>query len=157
MSGRLIIFAFILLAVFSISSCTEDRYADWKIMNEQWFEEFKALHRNDSNFFETESGLCYHVIYNEHQYTRPHPTSRVRVSYKGELISGKVFDSGEDKYLYLQETIPGWREGLRLMRDGWHYIFYIPAELAYGKSGSGIVPPYSVLKFDLELKKTDNF
>jgi len=157
MINKLTIFSFILFSIVLISACEEEKYADWKIMNDQWLEEFKEIHKNDSNFFVTESGLCYHVIYNEYKYTRPHPTSRVKVSYKGQLISGKVFDEKENTYMYLQESIKGWQEGLRLMRDGWHFIFYIPAELAYGKKGQGLVPPHSVLKFDLELIKTDNY
>ena len=157
LTNKLIIFGFILFSVVLVSACEEEKYADWKIMNEQWLEEFKEIHKNDSNFFVTESGLCYHVIYsNEYKYTRPHPTSRIRVSYKGQLISGRVFDAKEDTYMYLEQSIRGWQEGLPLMRDGWHFIFYVPAELAYGKKSQGLVPPHSVLKFDIELIKTDN-
>jgi FKBP-type peptidyl-prolyl cis-trans isomerase len=157
MINKLTIFGFTLLSVILISACEEDKYADWKIMNDQWLEAFKEEHKNDSNFFVTESGLCYHVIYNDYKYTRPHPTSRIEVSYKGQLISGKVFDAEKGVAMYLPETIKGWQEGLRLMRDGWHFIFYVPSELAYGKDGFGLVPPYSVLKFDIELIKTDNY
>ncbi len=160
MINKLTIFGFILLSVVLISACEEDKYADWKIMNDQWLEAFKEEHKNDSNFFVTASGLCYHVIYKntESQYTRPHPSSSIRAKYKGKLISGKVFDNyNGDEFMNLAESILGWQEGLRQMRDGWHFIFYVPSELGYGKKGSGTIPPYSVLVFDIELLKTINY
>ncbi len=157
MINKTTFFGLLLLTIIAITACEEDKYADWKIMNDHWLEEFKEVHKNDSNFFVTESGLCYHINrIDTFKYTRPHPDSKIWVSYKGELISGKVFDEGEHKSFFLQETVRGWQEGLRLMRDGWKFTFYLPSNLAYGKNGSGLVPPYSVLKFDLELHKTYN-
>ncbi|MNJ65971.1 FKBP-type 22 kDa peptidyl-prolyl cis-trans isomerase [compost metagenome] len=49
-------------------------------------------------------------------------------------------------------VIPGWVEGLQLMHVGEKFKLYIPSELAYGEqSPSPMIPPSSVLVFDLEL------
>ena len=136
----------IITAISCFSSCKEDEYADWGILNEKWLE----THANDEGFLKTESGIYYKIIH-QSNYRRPNPTDWVRVKYTGNLIDGRKFDSGT-YYKYLYEAIAGWQEGLRLMRDGAHFIFYIPANLAYGEKGSGIVPPNSVLIFDMKLE-----
>ena len=134
--------------ILIFSACEEDKFADWKILNDKWLEE----HADDEGFNKTESGIFYKVIH-QSTYHRPNPGSVVIVDYKGELIDGTKFDSGTySNYLY--EAIAGWQEGLRLMRDGSRFIFYIPANLAYGKDGQGKVPPNSVLKFDITLVRS---
>lgn len=133
-----------------MSACKEDEYADWKVLNHSWLEQ----HKNDEGFVQTESGLCYRVI---HQgFMRfPNDNSVIRVEYNGKLIDGTTFDSGTF-YRYLAESIPGWQEGLKLMRGGARFQFYIPSDLAYGEDGQGSIPPHSVLIFDLTLVESMN-
>ncbi len=71
-------------------------------------------------------------------------------------MDNTVFDSsyqrGEPATFPLNAVIKGWTEGLQLMQEGGHYIFYIPAELGYGKKGAGrVIPPNSALIFEVEL------
>lgn len=143
--------AFVTLVLFLTaiiySSCKEDVYIDWKLQNERWYN----IHKNDSGFVTTPSGLCYKVI---HQGSQRHPNlqDRIHVKYKGTLIDGSVFDESSSSVLYLSQLVKGWQEGLPLMQDGGHYIFYIPSKLGYdtATTRSGI-PPYSVLRFDVKL------
>ena len=142
-------YIFILLSIILVfSSCNENEFVDWKNLNNDWLEE----HANDEGFSKTESGIYYKVIH-QSTYRRPNLGSVVIAEYTGKLIDGTKFDSGTySRYLY--EAIAGWQEGLRLMRDGSRFIFYIPANLAYGKDGQGKVPPNSVLKFDITLVRS---
>lgn len=144
-------YLFLIVIAFScFSSCEEDEFADWNTLNEKWLEQ----HANDEGFLKTESGIYYKIIH-QSNYHRPNLTDRIHAEYTGNLIDGRKFDSGE--YIrYLYEAIPGWQEGLRLMRDGSHFIFYIPANLAYGTKASGKVPPNSVLIFDIHLIRSGN-
>ena len=49
-------------------------------------------------------------------------------------------------------VIPGWTEGLQLMREGEKAELVIPYQLAYGAEGSsGAIPPYQTLVFEVEL------
>lgn len=49
-------------------------------------------------------------------------------------------------------VIPGWEEGIMTMKKGGKCTFIIPSSLAYGTAGSpGVIPPNSVLVFDVEL------
>ncbi len=105
----------------------------------------------------TPSGLRY-IVLEEGTGNTPSPTSNVRVHYTGSFINGKVFDSsvqrGEPIDLGLNQVIPGWTEGIQLMKEGAKYKFYIPWNLAYGERGyPGAIPPRSDLIFEVELIK----
>ncbi len=49
------------------------------------------------------------------------------------------------------ELLPGWEEGLALMKAGGTAKMAVPAELAFGEQGYGSVPPNSQIVLDVEL------
>ncbi|MCR5780075.1 MAG: FKBP-type peptidyl-prolyl cis-trans isomerase [Bacteroidaceae bacterium] len=105
----------------------------------------------------TKSGLQYQVL-TEGTGRSPKATDKVRCHYEGTLINGTVFDSsykrGEPADFPLNGVIPGWTEGVQLMKEGAKYRFFIPYLLGYGEHGAGSsIPPYSTLIFDVELIK----
>ena len=105
----------------------------------------------------TPSGLQYEVI-TEGTGASPSATDQVTVHYHGTLIDGTVFDSsverGEPATFPLNGVIPGWTEGLQLMKEGGKTRFYIPSDLAYGdRAASELIGPGSTLIFDVELLK----
>lgn len=101
-----------------------------------------------------ESGLQYEVL-TKGEGDQPGATDVVKVHYTGTLIDGTVFDSsverGEPVEFPLNRVIPGWTEGLQLMKEGAKWKLYVPAELAYGPRGSGAIEPHSTLIFEVEL------
>jgi len=87
----------------------------------------------------------------------PKATDTVNVHYHGTLLDGTVFDSsvqrGQPISFPLNGVIPGWTEGLQLMKVGDKFKFEIPPNLAYGANpppGSKIAPN-STLVFEVEL------
>ena len=82
----------------------------------------------------------------------------VRVHYTGYLMDGKIFDSSIERDepiefpLGQRMVIPGWEEGIALMKVGDKKRLIIPSELAYGANGAGgVIPPNATLIFDVEL------
>ena len=122
-----ITFPALLLLLFSIvfNSCKEDTFIDWKILNDNWYEQ----HKNDPGYKLTDSGLCYKVIY-QGDLRKPNSSSNVTVKYTGKLINGIVFDKSDSFQTNLSQVIKGWTEGISKMNVGGHYLFYIPANLA---------------------------
>lgn len=102
----------------------------------------------------TASGLQYEVI-KEGSGAKPTLQDKVKVHYHGTLIDGKVFDSsverGQPISFALGQVIKGWQEGVQLMTVGSKYKLFIPYELAYGERGTGGIPGYSTLIFEVEL------
>ena len=116
----------------------------------------KGIER-DSVIHITPSGLKYRVI-KEGTGNTPTTSSRVSVNYEGKLTNGMDFDSsykrGEPTSFGVTEVIPGWTEGLQLMKEGAIYEFYIPSNIAYGaREIPGAIPANSDLVFKVELIK----
>lgn len=118
-------------------------------------EEFLAANAKKDNIVTTESGLQYEVL-TEGSGASPAATDIVTVHYKGTLINGETFDSSYDRgqpiQFPLDRVIPGWTEGVQLMKTGAKHRLFIPASLAYGEMGSGEkIGPNETLIFEVEL------
>lgn len=102
----------------------------------------------------TESGLQYEVL-TAGDGAMPKAEDTVKVHYHGTLADGTVFDSsvdrGEPAEFPLNRVIPGWTEGVQLMKVGSKFRFTIPSELAYGARATGKIKANSTLIFDVEL------
>lgn len=115
----------------------------------------KAATPEADKWVETQSGLKYTIL-KEGEGVSPTATDEVTVHYVGQLTNGKVFDSsisrGEPTSFPLNGVIPGWTEGLQLMKPGGVAIFYIPGKLAYGERGAGAdIGPNETLLFGVQL------
>jgi FKBP-type peptidyl-prolyl cis-trans isomerase FklB len=111
--------------------------------------------KSKPNVKTTASGLQYEII-KKGNGEFPTDNSKVKVHYVGKLLSGTTFDSSRDRkqpaVFAVNQVVPGWIEGLKLMKPGAHFKLTIPPELAYGRAGAPpLVAPNSVLLFDVEL------
>ena len=116
----------------------------------------QATTTTSSDMTTTASGLKYKVITHGTGTVSPKPADVVKVHYTGTLLDGTVFDSsvqrGQPISFPLNRVIPGWTEGLQLMKVGDKFKFEIPANLAYGDhSPTPAIPPNSTLVFEVEL------
>jgi len=124
-------------------------------LNRDRGEAFLADNSKNNNIQVTASGLQYEVL-KKGRGPKPSSSSTVKVHYTGKNIDGQVFDSSVERKepisFPLNAVIPGWTEGVQLMNKGAKYRFYIPQQLAYGPSSpTELIPPYSVLIFEVEL------
>lgn len=91
-------------------------------------------------------------------------TDSINVSYFGWTSDGKIFDSSKKKdasadapiTLPLSRVIPGWTQGLTGIKVGSVVRLSIPADLAYGPNGSGVIPANAPLEFIVKINKIDN-
>jgi len=111
----------------------------------------------DSTLYKTTaSGLKYAII-KEGEGVAIEKGKQVVVNYSGFLLDGTKFDSSieRDEPLTLVagigQVIPGWDEGLLLLKKGSKARFIIPPALAYGERDLGKIPPNSTLVFDVEV------
>lgn len=111
----------------------------------------------DDQLSTTSSGLKYQMLEAGGGRT-PGQQSVVEVHYTGWLTDGTMFDSsharGTPTSFPVGRVIPGWTEGLKLMKEGGTARFVIPANLAYGNRAMGpVIKPGSTLVFLVKLIK----
>ncbi len=118
-------------------------------------EEFLLLNAKKDGVVETDSGLQVLVV-EEVEGVKPTLFDTVKIHQRALLLDGKIL---EDTYrqnkpdeVRILELIEGLQEGLQLMNVGSRYKFWVPAELAWGRKGTGNkIPPNAVLSFDIRL------
>jgi FKBP-type peptidyl-prolyl cis-trans isomerase len=118
----------------------------------------------------TENGL-YYVIEKEGTGDEVTPGTTMYVNYAGYLLDGTLFDTSFPEIakannvfnegreysplpvnVGMGQVIPGWDEGLLLLKNGAKAKFLIPSPLAYGEAGAGaMIPANSPLVFDVEV------
>ncbi|XP_027908240.1 peptidyl-prolyl cis-trans isomerase FKBP62-like [Vigna unguiculata] len=103
-------------------------------------------------------GLKKKLLKEGEGWNTPEVGDEVQVHYTGTLLDGTKFDSSRDRgtpfsfTLGQGQVIKGWDQGIATMKKGENALFTIPAELAYGESGSPpTIPPNATLQFDVEL------
>ncbi len=90
----------------------------------------------------------------------------VTVNYTGSLLDGTKFDSNTDPefghtdpFTFVTgpkgQVIPGWNQGVQLLKNGGKARLFVPSTLGYGKRGQGRIPADACLIFDIEVLKVE--
>ncbi len=150
---KLYILLFVLPMLWvSCSNDAEDNIPEdtknYDLINEQEILEY--LDEKNLTAQKNESGL-YYIIHNEGAGISPLNNSTVKVNYKGYFLSDSVFDENDDISFNLTGVIEGFSQGLQLLKEGGNISLFIPSKLAYKEFGNGIIPPNTVVNFDIEL------
>ena len=100
------------------------------------------------------SGVQYKII-KQGTGRRPTPNTKVKLHYEGRYIDGTMFDStykrGQTVSFRPNQTITGFRDALINMREGSVWEVYIPQHLGYGEHAAGMMEPFSVIIYKIEL------
>ncbi len=120
------------LALFTACG-DDDASTDVRSQNKAQIEAYLAANNLTSEAKSLESGL-YYIIHSEGTGSQPTTSSNVSVIYTGtQMDSGTVFDkSTSPKAFNLGEVVPGFSQGVQLIKPGGRITLYIPAHLAYG-------------------------
>jgi FKBP-type peptidyl-prolyl cis-trans isomerase FkpA len=140
---------FFVALVLLASSCMKD--SDQAAIDDQAIKDYMV----SKNLTATKdpSGL-YWIMTVEGTGAAPTAQSTVEVKYRGSLLNGTVFDqtAADKTFTYpLSGLIMGWQIGIPLMKEGGKATLLIPSQLGYGAENLGIIPPNSVLIFEIEL------
>lgn len=140
----------IMVVALVCSSCAKKKAEEQAATDKTIIKNYISEHELFAN--ESESGLHYVIDYPGVGSTC-NAFSTVRVSYKGYLTNGTVFDeSDEDGIKFgLQSVIKGWTEGIPFYRVGGSGKLLIPSALGYGDQKVGSIPANSVLIFEIGL------
>ena len=123
-----------------------------KVLSPESQQAYLDENRGRQGVIETPTGLLFEVI-TEGEGATPKPEDTVSVTYAGRLSDGEVFDSSEKPVRFpVNRLVPGFTEGLQMMKPGGTYRIIIPPVLGYGDSGAGgVIPPGAVLDFTVTL------
>lgn len=106
----------------------------------------------------TASGLKYIMIQENKTGEQAVAGTMAEFHYSGFLLDGKMFDSSIERAQPLtikvgqKQLMPGWDEGISLLRKGEKAKLIIPAALALGAAGyPPIIPPNADLILDVEM------
>ncbi len=141
----------------AVAKLGEDRQNEIKAeaeKNRVLAEEFLTKNKDMDGVEVSESGLQYKII-EPGSGASPRGEDLVVVNYRGKLLDGTEFDSsykrGEPAEFPLKGVIPGWIEGLQMMKKGGKAEFFIPPALDYGDRPRQNIPANAVLIFEVEL------
>ena len=86
----------------------------------------------------------------------PKPGDYVKINYVGKMLDGSAFDQSNpnDPFVFrvgYRIVIQGWDKGIQKLPVGSKASLLVPAEMAYGSSGLGEVPPNTPLLYELEV------
>ncbi|KAA0876175.1 FKBP-type peptidyl-prolyl cis-trans isomerase [Nitrincola tapanii] len=145
------------LQAFQVQRMEEQRAAFQKMADDNLKagKDYQAANAKKRGVKTTASGLQYEQL-SAGRGASPKASDVVKVHYRGQLTDGTEFDSsyarGEPVSFPLSGVIPGWTEGLQLMKAGEKARLVIPSDLAYGPGGMGnAIGPNETLVFEVEL------
>lgn len=127
-----------------------------KMKNDEPLSMDKYIKDNNLKGRKTSTGLFISEI-KKGTGAKPAKGNKVKVHYTGKFLNGKVFDSSVERNeafeftLGNSEVIKGWDEGIATLNKGTKAILVIPSNIAYGDMGSGPIPPFAPLVFEVEL------
>jgi FKBP-type peptidyl-prolyl cis-trans isomerase len=111
--------------------------------------------KNNIPALKHESGIFYQIIAPGAGNVEYKPSTVVNANYSGRILgSTTTFDSTEGKGpvdFPLGGVITGWQIGVPLIQKGGTIRLLIPSYYGYGNSGSGPIPPNSILDFNITL------
>ncbi|MDD4778241.1 MAG: FKBP-type peptidyl-prolyl cis-trans isomerase [Fermentimonas sp.] len=165
-----------LFAIILLYSCDKEETFDdrWKLDNEAQFAKISSS--SEYTKINSASGrgyIMYKVLESGESENSPYFTDVVRVRYtgwykidwakadkynddKGNVITNKkVFDttslSNAPRSFKVNGVVDGFSTALQHMKEGDKWEIWIPSDLAYGDTGSGDIPGYTTLVFEIEL------
>lgn len=121
-------------------------------------EEFLNKNSKANGIKEIVPGKLQYTILEEGKGAAVTDHSSPKIHYVGKYIDGTVFGSSRDTggpiTIPLDQTIPGFSQGLTGMKEGEKRQLFVHPDLGYGKTGH--LPPNSMLIFEVEVLEANS-
>lgn len=152
----------LLCALPALWSCSKADVVDVNAVDDTTIRDYLKRHNyTASDYQRTTSGL-YLVTLATGTGPQVATGKKLSVKYTGKFVSAAtentVFDTSDnapsksfDYTVGAISLIPGWSEGVALMRQGDRKLLLIPSYLAYGPSGAGSIPGNTPILFDMQI------
>jgi FKBP-type peptidyl-prolyl cis-trans isomerase FklB len=106
------------------------------------------------------SGLQYRVLAaGDASGKSPMATDQVTVRYRASLADGTEYDRSDSHdraaTFRVNSVFKGWQQAFLAMKPGAKWQLFVPPELGYGNNSPPMVPPGSLLVYELELLKVE--
>lgn len=173
MKSKLIMLFATCVLVLLLTACSKtpdtgtNVYLQWKLLNDSSFIKMKdSIAYTHYIIPAGKGGSSFYYKINtagDSSSVSPLETDTIVANYRGSFMNGYIFeqsfkgdnpkkDSTARPFRAIaNQLIKGFTENLMQMKVGEYRTIVIPQELAYGAYGSTVIPPYSTLKFDIEL------
>jgi peptidylprolyl isomerase/FKBP-type peptidyl-prolyl cis-trans isomerase FklB len=160
------LYIYIIAAALLLSCSTTDTTTideAWKSRNDKYIADLSANTAYSRILSPSNLGYVYYREMKKGEGREPiYFTDTVKVYYTGSLITDSVFDSSEPPYkapmiATVSSLCDGFATALQYMKTGDRWEIYFPYQLGYGTAGTSnsagkvIIPPYSTLKFEVEV------
>ncbi len=140
---------------------TEEERREMELVRSMSIEDYKVHFREQMlkrypSAMQTPSGLML-VIHEPGGAEKPAKGANVQVHYTGYLLNGEKFDSSKDRNQPFSfpvgtgRVIQGWDEGIPMLGKGGKATLIIPYFLGYGERGTGPIPAFATLIFEVEM------
>jgi len=119
-------------------------------------EEFLTKNAKEPGVIELEDGKLQALVLQEGDGEAVTEQSLAVMHYKGEYLDGTVFgnsNGGEPAAINLNQTIPGFRQGVLGMKVGEKRRLFIHPDLGYGTTGQLL--PNALLIFELDVQRVE--
>ena len=132
----------------------QDAFEAERAANREKSEEFLAANKQRNSVITTSSGLQYEML-EEGEGKDAEPDSVVAVNYTLTLYDGTLafstYDDPEPVIIDLSDAVPGFSEGVGLMKEGGRIRLWVPPRLGYGSNAPSPIGPDMLLIFDIDL------
>jgi len=138
---------FFLALFFTLTSCEKEKdlQADETKLRDLYLTE------NNITVAPTQSGL-YYIETLEGTDIIPTTGQYVTIVFESRFLDGEILASDTAEFEFgVGVVIPGIDEALSYMKNGGKATIIVPSQLAYGELGSGNIPPYTTIVYDIEL------
>ncbi len=154
-------FTLLLALLFINISCLTDEEKETRTIETELAEldDFLDLLIEKGYDIDTTDLGIYYIVNEEGEGLSPVAGDTVSVEYVGSFLNGSIFDASQDhwqegiwEFVYLEQSlITGFNNALSVMSKGSEIDAIMASPFAYGITGSGSIPPYTTIIFNLKL------